>query len=308
LKSSVSVIIVSYNTKDKLRQCLSCIEPEFEVIVVDNDSKDGSPEMVRNEFPGVNLIENPANLGFGAANNIGCKAAHSDLVLFLNSDAYAAAGAISTLARVFNDSTVVAAGGKLLNLDRSLQQSTAEQLTLWRVFCEQTYLEKIFRGSNLFDSYWTTLRHSLIASPSETPQVMGACLMVRAKDGTPVETFDVRYFLYCEDTDLCRRLEQHGKILYVPDAEFVHELGSSSAKDPALGVIRYNRGKELYFRIHHGAFASALCLLFDRFGALLRFLAWSAKYAITGFRNQNSKKQAGAFWRVLTAKYRSPKE
>ena len=308
MKPSVSVIIVSFNTREKLRRCLSCIEPEFEVIVVDNASADGSVEMVSTDFPRVKLIANSANLGFGAANNIGCKSATSDLVLFLNSDAYADSGAIAKLASVFRDSEIVAAGGKLLNIDRSLQQSTANALTLWRVFCEQTYLEKIFRQSPMFDSYWTTLSLAQNSQAKETPQVMGACLMVRAQNGEPLETFDVRYFLYCEDTDLCRRLGRRGKILYVPEAEFVHELGSSSAKDPALGVIRYNRGKELYFRIHHGSTASVFCLLFDRLGALLRMLAWTAKYAITGFRSQNSRSQAGALWRVFTASYRSPKE
>ena len=306
MRSNVSIIIVSFNTREKLRQCLACIEPIHEIIVVDNASIDGSVEMVRQDFPEVHLIVNPGNMGFGAANNIGCGTATRDLVLFLNSDAYADPGAISKVVEVFTDPAVVAAGGMLLNPDRSLQLSTANRLNLWAVFCEQTYLEKLFPNSSFFSPYWTTQKLAKRPDPSETPQIMGACLMVRANKGEPIESFDVRYFLYCEDTDLCRRLERHGKLLYVPAAKFVHDLGSSSAKDPAIGIMRYNWGKELYFRIHHGMAASMVCLLLNRFGALLRLLAWTAKLVLSGFRSPSSKVQANVFWRVTTMPRRSP--
>lgn len=125
---------------------------------------------------------------------------------------------------------------------------------------------------------------------------MGACVMVRATKGQPREKFDERYFLYCEDTDLCYRLERHGEIVYAPAAIFIHDLGSSSAKDPARGVIRYNRGKELYFRIHHGALAAGICWMLDRLGALLRLLAWSGVSLV----KPSKRSQVRLFWRVLT--------
>ena len=299
LRPKVSVIIVSFNTQDKLRHCLQCIEPHHEVIVVDNASIDGSAAMVAREFPHAKLIANTDNKGFGPANNQGCFCASGDLVLFLNSDAYADPGAIDLLTTVFADEKVAAAGGKLLNPDRSLQLSTANRLTLWAVFCEQTYLEKLFPTSRLFSPYWTTLRLAQSDQPTETPQVMGACLMVRAVDGKPIELFDERFFLYCEDTDLCRRLAARGTILYVPGATFVHDLGSSSTKDPALGIIRYNRGKELYFRIHHGPIASTTCLILNRLGTLLRLSAWLIKLTLSGYRNSKAKSQLKSFWRVL---------
>ena len=299
LKPKISVIIVSFNTQAKLRRCLQCIEPHHEIVVVDNASIDGSAEMVSTDFPYVKLIANDRNLGFGSANNQGCSLATGDLVLFLNSDAYADPGAIDALAQVFADEDVVAAGGKLLNPDRSLQLSTANRLTLWAVLCEQTYLEKVFPSSGFFSPYWTTLRLAESAHPSPTPQVMGACLMVRADHGKPIELFDERYFLYCEDTDLCRRLTALGTILYVPAATFVHDLGSSSTKDPALGIIRYNRGKELYFRIHHGVAARTTCLVLNRMGALLRLSAWLVKLTLSGYRSTKAKSQVRSFWKVL---------
>lgn len=286
---TVSVIVVSYNTIDFLRTCLASLAEAAEVIVVDNASHDGSPEMVEREFPSVKLVRNGQNLGFGAANNQGMDVATGDLVLLLNSDAYARPGAIRTLASVFEDSTVVAAGGRLLNPDGSLQNSTARRLTLWAVFCEQFYLERLFR------SYWTTA--SLPPDrPSETEQVMGACLMMR-----PVERFDERFFLYCEDTELCHRLRAHGKILYVPGAEFVHELGASSSARRWESVARYNRGKELYFSIHHGRAARFACFLLNRLGAVLRLIVWTLATLLTLGCVRRVRAKVSLFFRVLFA-------
>ena len=259
---------MSFNTKDKLHQCLSCLSPDgYEVIVVDNASSDGSVDMVSGEFPWVQLIRNDQNLGFGAANNVGLDRATGQLVLFLNSDAYVQPGSLETLVAAFADGTVVAAGPKLLNLDGSLQESVAAKLTLWNVFLEQTFLD--FFARRMGRGYWRT--QSLPADVVSTvDQVMGACMMVRASAD---ERFDERFFLYCEDTELCLRLSGHGRIVYVPQASVVHELGSSSVDSRWKSVARYNLGKELYFRIHRGAFAAGICWGLNRFGAVLRILA-----------------------------------
>jgi len=245
----VSVIVVSYNTKEKLRRCLTCIEPIHEVIVVDNASTDGSAEMVEEGFPSAKLIRNASNVGFGPANNIGLRKATGDFVLYLNSDAYAEPGAIAELASVFDDAAVVCAGGRLLNTDGSLQESVAARLNLTMVFLEQTFLERLARKAG--HGYWRTPVGE--PGPVEVAQVMGACLMLRRSLGLE---FDERFFLYCEDTELCLRIASKGKTLYVPSARFVHELGSSSINNRWLAVARYNWGKELCFRIHTGRWAS----------------------------------------------------
>ncbi len=269
----VTVIVVSFNTRELTRACLASIEPHHEVIVVDNASNDGSADMIAESFPHAKLIRNQNNRGFGAANNQGIALATGELVLLLNSDAEARPGAIDKLAS-FMTAEVVAVGGKLIHPDGRLQESAAGPLTLWVVACEQLYLERFFR------SYW---RSHALPEGGDVEQVMGACLMMR-----PVEQFDERFFLYCEDTELCKRLRQHGRIRYEPQAVFVHHLGASSKVNPWLGVVRYNRGKELYFRIHHGRLAWFLCLLLDRFGALLRCLV-----------------KPRVFWRVLFARFSS---
>lgn len=269
--SRVSVVIVNFNTCEALRACLGSIEAHHEVIVVDNASHDGSVEMVQAEFPSARLLVNSMNRGFGAANNQGRKIATRSIVLYLNSDARATQGAIDALV----DSLVefpkaVTLGGRLLNSDGSLQNSSANELTLWAVFCEQFFLERLFPSSRLLSPYWNTSRLAQSSTPSKSAQVMGACLMTPS-----TAEFDEDYFLYCEDTDLCKRLSAFGEIYYVPAAIFYHDLGASSKASRWLSVARYNRGKELYFRKHHGKTASVLCWIINRKGALLRMLFWS---------------------------------
>ncbi len=300
----VSVVVVSYNTSALLHRCLASLDPCHDIIVVDNASSDDSVAMVMRDYPQVRLIENQTNRGFGAANNQGIAIAECPLVLLLNSDAYAEPGAIEELVQAFDNPEIVAAGGRLISPDGSTQESTAGPLTPWAVFCEQTLLEKLFPGSKSFSRYWRT-RGLLAQSESarhETTQVMGACLMFR-----PVERFDERFFLYCEDTDLCLRLSRHGKIVYVPTARFGHELGGSSSSDRWRSVARYNAGKVLYFRIHHGAGAAFVCNLLNRLGALIRVIcALLATILTLGFAKRPRAKLA-TFARVLFAGNEDPR-
>jgi hypothetical protein len=293
----VSVVIVSYNTLSQLERCLAAIEDHHERIVVDNGSGDGSAAMVRERFPDVVLIEAGRNLGFGMANNLGMDRATRELVLLLNSDCYAEPGAIDRLAAAFDDEKVVAAGGRLNHMDGSLQQSVARHLTLGHVFDEQVFAFKVC----VFGRYWMPeqLPQDKV---SVVPQVMGACLMLR-----PVERFDPRFFLYCEDTELCLRLERHGSIVYVPSAVFTHELGASSRKAPWRGIAFYNRGKELTFRIHQGAFAGFACLFLNRFGALIRVFVYGLLTLASLGTRRGWRDQVSTFGRVLFAPLDGPK-
>jgi len=295
----LSAVIVSYNTRDLLQRCLASLDEADEVIVVDNASGDASAEMVEAEFPTVKLIRNPENRGFGRANNQGLLAASHEAVLLLNSDAFATPGAVATLKATLDETGVIACGGLLFTPpdEAEIQPSACSALTLWAVFCEQSGLEKAFPGSPWLSPYWQSRRLLAQGSgPFEVEQVMGACLAFR-----PVERFDERFFLYCEDTDLCRRLRRHGKVLYVPRAKFGHELGASSSADRWRSVARYNRGKELYFLIHSGPGSQGACLVLNRGGALLRLLAHSAMAVI-------GRGKPGLWWQVLTAPLSGPPE
>lgn len=295
-RPSVSCVVVSYNSSEHLSQCLGSLRECDQVIVVDNASTDGSAELVSSDFPSALLVRNEQNLGFGAACNIGIDLASSELVLILNADCFAKPEAVSRLASAFADQEVIAAGGALAFPGGQPQASCANALSLWAVFCEQTLLEKLFRGVRPFDGYW--LRPT---AARDVEQVMGACLMMR-----PVLRFDERFFLYCEDTDLCFRLRQLGRIRYEPSAQFTHVLGASSARRWEA-VARYNRGKELYFAKHHGRLASAACWLLDRLGALLRLGFWTAGTVLTLGMWPRARSRTGIFARVLLAPIRGPR-
>ena len=301
----VSVILVSYNTCDLLRRALTGLTGDAdvnEIWVVDNASADGSAEMVRREFPEVGLIENKVNRGFGRANNQAIERATGDLILLLNSDAFPRPGAVGDLARVFTDPSVMAAGGRLTFPDGRLQESACSRLTLWAIFCEQLWLEKMFPQSRWLSPYWQSGRLAAQGpGPHPVVQVMGACLMMR-----PGLRFDERFFLYVEDTELCHRLQERGSILYVPEAIFVHDLGASSEGTRWESIARYNRGKELYMRIHRGWFAASLAWKLNRLGALLRLAVYTGLWGLTLGRRGGT---AVRLWsRVLVAPVKGPPE
>lgn len=278
----VSVVLVSYNTCAHLRRCLeSLLAQTDDIIVIDNASKDESPEMVAREFPSVQLIANAHNVGFGAANNQGLALAKHQLVLLLNSDTVAEAGAIAELERHFGPE-IAALGGALLNSNGAVQPSCCNALTAWAVFCEQSLLMKLFPASRLFNPYWIT--HRLPPStPSEVEQVMGACLLVRND-----ARFDESFFLYCEDTELCHRLRKTGRILYIPTARFQHALGASTEGNRAWAIGMYNAGKVLYFQIHRPTQAE-----------LVRWLNWGGAFLReTGYRIARKPEKAAMFKQV----------
>lgn len=287
----VTVIVVSFNTVDHLRRCLGALSDRHETIVVDNASSDGSADMVAHEFPHVHLIRNRANVGFGAANNQGLEAMSGDLALLLNSDARMTAQQVDQLSREFAESDVVAAGPGQIDERGHPIPCAANRLTLWAVFCEQTLLERLFPFWP-FNSYWQSPRKK---SPRDVEQVMGACLMFR-----PVARFDERFFLYCEDTELCYRLRKVGRIRYIPEIEIEHTLGASSRQDRWRSVARYNRGKELFFLIHGSRMAAAAVWLMNRLGALLRLVIWLLLTLVTLFAVGRVRRQVGLFWKVLT--------
>jgi len=296
----VSVIIVSYNTRELLRECIESILCEqgdglaVEVIVVDNASADSSAAMVAERFPQVRQIANPDNRGFGAACNQGLEVARGRYALILNADIRAQPDALQRLVG-FMDAHPDAAicGGQLRYPDGRIQPSCARDLTLWWVFCEQSMLAKLFPRTRLFGGYWRT--HWDFSATIETEQVMGACMMLRR----PFPRFDEDYFLYCEDTDLCYRVRQAGgKIYYVHDAVFVHHLGASGEPQRAQMVIYYNRGKERYFRKFHSAWQARVCRWLNKGGALLRVLLGLGGVVLTLGRHAGFRRYAATFWQV----------
>ena len=252
----LSIIIVNWNTRDLLSDCLTSVnEPaldiDLEVIVVDNASSDGSQKMVQNQFPEVNLISNSNNPGFAKANNQALRLCTGKYVLLLNPDAIVKPGAIEELVNFLDDFPEAgAAGARLLNPDGSLQRSTSPKPTVFREFWRLFHLDNLI----YFAKY--PMHHWNIDQIREVDILKGACLIIRREALDGVGLLDEEYFMYSEEVDLCTRLTQAGWHLYwVPSAEVVHFGGQSTQQVAEEMFLRLYEGKIMYFRKHQSKLA-----------------------------------------------------
>lgn len=230
----LSILIVSFNTKELLKNCLThlyavCKGVTFEIIVIDNHSKDGSLEMVARDFPSVIPLSSEKNIGFGAANNLGFQKGKGNFFLLLNSDAFPEEGVIEeSLKRIKSDSKIGYGGCRLTDHDGSLQPSARLFPSFLNLFLEQSGLARKFPKSRFFGRYNRTW-----ADPQETAfvdWVPGAYALIPKKALEEVGGFDERFFLYFEEVDFCRRLKKQGwKIVYWGDLRVVHLGGQSAA-------------------------------------------------------------------------------
>ncbi|MCZ6766072.1 MAG: glycosyltransferase, partial [bacterium] len=230
----VSVIIVSYNGRSALERCLESLKANTvfqytEVIVVDNASSDGTPQMIRDRYPWVELYEGSENIGFSRGVNVGIQAARGKYFLILNPDTVLRKDAIEELG-AFMENTPDAgiAGPKLVFQDGNLQYS-CRRFYNWRVLLlRRTILGKIFKNSKaVSDHLMLDFDHS---STRDVDWILGACMFVRREAVESVGPMDERFFLYFEDVDWCYRMRQKGwKVYYHPHAVVVHNYGRDSA-------------------------------------------------------------------------------
>ncbi len=252
--SDVSIIIVSYNARDHLARSLASVAGgPHEVIVVDNASTDGSPELVRERFPSARLVELPENRGFGAGNNEGMRIASGRHFLLLNSDAWPVGNAIETLvACADNDATVGVAGPRIVGVDGSVQASVRGFPTVWRLATEYLFLRKLAPRSRAFNAFYGSGFDYKTAREAEF--LMGAVLLLRREAVEEVGDFDEGFFMFSEETDLCYRMHEAGwKVEFFPAAEFVHVGGASTKPEWGRMYREQLRGHLLFLTKHHGA-------------------------------------------------------
>lgn len=278
----LSIILVNYNTRELLRSCLSSIyretdQIEFEVIVVDNGSQDGSLEMLAQEFPCVRAIANAENRGFAAANNQGAAQARGTYLLLLNSDTEILDRAIEkTVAFMDAHPEIAIAGCRLRNPDGSLQPSCRSFPSPWHLFVEATFLYRLFRRSPRFGAYH--MSHFDHASSRPVDVVMGAFMMIRRPVFEKLGGFDRTYFMYTEETDFCYRARQAGfATWFFSDAEILHHVAASKTSSRAY-FLQLHSSQILFIDKHFAGLQRWLCLLFKRKGLALRVPV----YAVAG--------------------------
>ncbi|MBC2722687.1 MAG: glycosyltransferase family 2 protein [Desulfosporosinus sp.] len=253
----ISIIIVSWNTREILRKCLESLcnhtrNISFEIIVVDNNSSDGSPEAVEREFPQVKLIRNQENLGFAGANNIGIKAGSGRYVALVNSDIIVLGDCIRRMTEFMDENPSVGmAGPRILNPDRTLQVSCRHFPSIWNNLCQVLGFNKVFPKSALFSEplmkYWSH-------DAQQKVDVLSGCFwVVRRKALDEVGSLDENFFIYGEDIDWCRRFQQSGwDVMFYPGAEAIHFGGASSSNAPIRFYLEMQRADLQYWRKHHG--------------------------------------------------------
>lgn len=318
----LSIIIVNWNVRDLLRDCLRSIFTSVgsrmaedgalylggyraEVWVVDNASSDGSAEMVRAEFPQVNLIESGANLGFSAGNNVALRRCQGRYALLLNPDTRVVHDALTVLldyAETHPELGVV--GPQLRYGDGSLQPSRRRFPTLMTALMEST----------LFHQWWPrnpwAQRYIMADTPDDLAQevdwVVGACMLVRREAFEQVGLLDESFFMYSEELDWCRRIAAAGwRVAYLPQAVVLHYEGQSSGQVVAARHIRFESSKIHYFHKHHGAWQAILVRTFLWLTYAYRYAEEMAKLAL-GHRPTMRRERIAAYRQVLRSGLRQP--
>lgn len=258
-------MIVNWNTCAELEACLRSICEEnairLETIVIDNASPDDSAEMVRREFPQIQLIENKANLGFAKAANQGIKSSQGRYVLLLNPDSEVQTGALSAIVHFGDQNPKVGIfGPKILYPDGSLQYSCRGFPTVAAGFFRNTILTKYFpHNSYIFDYLMLGWDH---CEPRDVDWVSGAALVARRELLEDIGMLDERFYMYCEDVDLARRShDKNWRVTYFPGAVIVHACGKGSSKNPNRMIIEHQKSIFRYFRKHHGGSPSTWLLV-----------------------------------------------
>lgn len=310
---SISVVIINYNTCQELRACLETIRPEAtsNVIVVDNDSSDGSVEMVRSNFPWVALHANGTNLGYGAGSNRAITGCTTKYVLLLNSDTLLEPGALKALSHYFEQHPRAAiVGPRLVNPDVTLQASCYPFPTPLDTFLENStcaiFLGRLIRRSipGIRRLYWRTWPHD---SARIVPWVKGAAMAIRREAFNGVGGFDESFFMYFEDADLCYRMKKAGwEIHFAPVTTVVHVGGASTEQVRTSMAVRQIQSTDLFYRRHSSRWSILVMRVILKSLMLVRFIDGTFRLSFTRDANKRSviEEKIAVSRRILLGRWR----
>jgi GT2 family glycosyltransferase len=297
----LSILICSFNTREMTLECVRSVRREtkvvsYEIIVIDNQSSDGSADAIEAEFPDVRLIRAEGNLGFARANNVAATHAKGELLLLLNPDTVVIDGAIDRLVS-FADSQPQAKiwGGRTLFGDRTLNPASCWAcMSLWTLFCSTLGLTVIFPNSEIFnhECYGRWKRDRV----RKVDIVTGCLLLIPTRFWLDIGGFDPKYFMYGEEADLCIRARARGaRPMVTPQATIIHY---GSASDPIQAVKRIGvlKAKLTLIRQHWPPLRRWLGELLFILSAVMRFLAYSL---MARFRGGEKTRKRAELWREV---------
>lgn len=266
----ISIIIVSFNTKELVSGCLDSIKVassslKTEVFVVDNNSDDGTPGFIVKNYPWTRLIRNHQNVGFSKANNQALKKAIGHYILILNPDTRVMPDTLTSMVKFMGkhqDTAMATCRIELANgnLDSDCRRHFP---TPWRAFCHFSGLAKLFKGSKIFDQYY--MGYLPDTRDHQIDSCAGAFMMVKKDALAKVGFFDEDFFFYGEDLDLCFRFKEAGyQIMYTPTAKIIHYKGAASGMKKASkhlskatvesrkkAIAESVRAMELFYKKHY---------------------------------------------------------
>lgn len=285
---SIAVVIINYNTCQELQACIGSIKPEdaSEVVVVDNNSSDGSVEMVRSKYPWVTLLANKANVGYGAAANQAIANSTARYVVLLNSDTRLQPGSLKALSHYLDQHPRAAiVGPRLEGSDGTLQASCYPFPTPLDTFLENStcavFFGRLIRRyvPGIRGLYWRTWSHD---SPRIVPWLKGAALAIRREAFNAVGGFDESFFLYFEDADLCCRMKNAGwQVHFAPVTTVVHVGGASTEQVRADMTAQLLHSTDLFYQRHSSRSSIAVMSVIVKSLMLAKWIGGTIRLAFT---------------------------
>ncbi len=291
---AISVVIVVWNAKKYVVECLEslreyCRDVCAQVIVVDNASTDGTPELIARMFPDLTLVRNSENLGFAKANNVGIARCSNDYVCLVNSDVRFTSDCLSPMLQFLLENPEVGmVGPKMLATDGKARRSTMRFPTLWNQFCRALGLDIAFKKSKFFGGLMMSDFDHQTTTAVEV--LIGWFVLVRRTAIDRVGLLDPQFFMYGEDVDWCYRFHQAGeKAVFFADAEAVHYGGASSSNAPLRFYLEQCYAGWQYWQKHYGWIAQMAFLASLAIHHLIRLLSSLGSYLILPSQRSESR-------------------
>jgi GT2 family glycosyltransferase len=283
----LSVVIVTYNTREMLRTCIASVkektsEIKYEIIVVDNVSQDKTVEMLRDEFPDVKVIQNDKNAGFSSGNNKGIKAASGTYILILNPDTKVKTpNGLKLLVEfmTMHPEAGIVAPRLILMKDGKVQRSAFVRYPSIMTFVGEwtpanEIINKLFPCWDHWGKYYYDI--SQLNMVRNVGWAVGAALLMKKENFAKTGYFDENIFLLAEDTDLCMNVRKAGyEIIYCPDVEIFHHWGVTQSNIEFTLNCYYN-GMGYYLKKHHGDFCRCCCYAAAALGSIISIAFYSA--------------------------------
>jgi GT2 family glycosyltransferase len=304
----LSLIIVSWKVKELLKNCLISVfhnpgQVPLEVIVVDNNSGDGSVEMIEKEFPQVRLIENRENMGFGRACNQGIRIARGEYLFILNPDTLVKPNTLQNIIDFMESNPQVSIGGCYLYYpDERLQNSFYRFPTVCSYFNRMFSLFRILPRNQLTQKFfWEYLNNNITGS---VDVVSGGAMVLRKEKVEDIGLFDETYFMYAEEIDLCYRARQKGWVVSaIPNAKIIHHHQQSSLQNISLATFHNMRSDFLFFRKFYPRYKVILIRIIQFLGILFRLLTWIAIYLFGSGKRTMAKEKVKGYLKLLLSNF-----